>query len=858
MNKQQLANKIWASANAMRAKIDANEYKDYILGLVFYKFLSDKEVNHLKSIDWTDEDLSDLKENFSDPDMRATIENCKTNIGYFISYDNLFSTWLKPESEFSVAILSGALSSFENMIAEEYRSVYGGIFKTLRSGLDKLGTSVSEQTKALKKLISLIRDVPTDNSQNYDVLGYIYEYLISKFAASAGKKAGEFYTPSEVAQLMSDIVAEHHRFKKQIEIYDPTSGSGSLLITIGKSIARHISDPNSIKYYAQELKAATYNLTRMNLVMRGISPSNIETRCADSLAEDWPIILHGPDSGKALRVDAVVSNPPYSQHWSNGDAEYDSRFKDFGVAPKSKADYAFLLHELHHLQSDGIMTIVLPHGVLFRGDPEDNAEGQIRARLIEKNHIDAIIGLPPNIFFGTGIPTLIMVLKQHRDNDDVLIIDASKCYLKGKQNVLRACDIKRISDAYRERKNISGFCRAVSRQEIKDNGYNLNIPRYVDSSEQPEQFDIYATVYGRIPNGEINGLNEYWTAFPSLRTELFRPELNKPYSTVVAKDVAAAIDSNKDVAALYRRYDDAFTGFSDWLHGMLIDNYAAVNSQKALGDISDEIFSRLHGLPLVDPYDAYQVLHEHWAAISGDLEMLQTEGLDAARVVEQTYKIVKTDDGEEEIPAGLEGRVIPFELIQREMFKDKLSAIKDLEIQRSETDSIIDELKESFDEDEAKIYIIEDTDKLNKALIKKDSKDKIGNVEPATLRKLKGLVNQWALQTKLNKELKEARRELEDATIEAITSLADELIVHFLHIKWIEPICSGIQALLPDRLSAMEKNIMALEAKYSMPYSRLISDLAGAQNEFADLVSDLTGDSYTLEGLRGLTNSTKY
>lgn len=854
MNKQQLANKIWASANAMRAKIDANEYKDYILGLVFYKYLSDKEVNHLKSIDWTNEDLPDLKEDFSDSDMRATIENCKTNIGYFISYDNLFSTWLRPESEFSVAILSGALSSFENMIAEEYRSVYGGIFKTLRSGLDKLGTSVSEQTKALKKLISLIRDVPTDNSQNYDVLGYIYEYLISKFAASAGKKAGEFYTPSEVAQLMSDIVAEHHRFKKQIEIYDPTSGSGSLLITIGKSIARHISDPNSIKYYAQELKAATYNLTRMNLVMRGISPSNIETRCADSLAEDWPIILHGPDSGKALRVDAVVSNPPYSQHWSNGDAEYDSRFKNFGVAPKSKADYAFLLHELHHLQPDGIMTIVLPHGVLFRGDPEDNAEGQIRARLIEKNHIDAIIGLPPNIFFGTGIPTLIMVLKQHRDNDDVLIIDASKSYLKGKQNVLRACDIKRISDAYRERKDITGFCRAVSRQEIKDNGYNLNIPRYVDSSEQPEQFDIYATVYGGIPNSEIDGLNEYWTAFPSLRTELFRPELNKPYSTVVAKDVAAAIDSNKDVAALYRRYDDAFTGFSDWLHGMLIDNYAAVNSQKALDDISDEIFSRLHGLPLVDPYDAYQVLHEHWAGISGDLEMLQTEGLDAARVVELTYKIVKTDDGEEEIPAGLEGRVIPFELIQREMFQDKLRAIKGLELQRSETDSTIDELKESFDEDEAKTYIIEDTDKLNKSLIKKDAKDKTGNVEPDTLRKLKDLVNQWALQTKLNKELKDTRKELEDATIAAIKSLGNEHIAHFLHIKWIEPICSGIQALLPDRLTKMEKSIMALEAKYATPYTQLTSDLEEAKKDFAYLVSNLVGDSFTLEGLRGLIN----
>lgn len=859
MNKQQLANKIWASANAMRAKIDANEYKDYILGLIFYKFLSDTEINHLKQkLGWTDKDLPDLKEDFNDPDMRDTINNCKENIGYFISYDNLFSTWLKTDTDFSVSELSGALSSFENMISEEYKSVYGGIFKTLRTGLDKLGTSVSEQTKALKKLLSLIREVPTDGSQNYDVLGYIYEYLISKFAASAGKKAGEFYTPSEVAKLMSDIVAEHHRFKKQIEIYDPTSGSGSLLITIGKSICRHISDPNSVRYYAQELKPATYNLTRMNLVMRGISPSNIETRCADSLAEDWPIVLHGPERGKALRVDAVVSNPPYSQHWSNGEAEYDSRFKDFGVAPKAKADYAFLLHELHHLKSDGIMTIVLPHGVLFRGEPEDGAEGQIRATLIEKNHIDAIIGLPPNIFFGTGIPTLIMVLKQHRDNDDVLIIDASKYYLKGKQNVLRASDIKRISDAYSERKDIPGFCRAVSRKEIRDNGYNLNIPRYVDSSEQPEQFDIYATVYGGIPDSEIETLSEYWNALPSLRNELFISDSDKPYSTATNEDVAKVIDSNSDVAALYRKYDDAFTGFSDWLHGLLIDNYAKVNVPKALDEIAADIFRRLKGFPLVDRYDAYQVLSDNWTNVTADLEMLQTECLDAARAVETKNKLVKTDDGEIEVPAGLEGRIIPFSLVQREMFQHKLREIEDIERQRSDTEALIDELRDGLDDDEARTYMVEDTDRLDKALVKKDSKNKDGEIEPTTLLKLKEFVRLWNRQTMLNKELRSARQELEETTIAAIKSLTDEQIAHFLHLKWIDPICEGVATLLPICLTTMEKSIVELDTKYAMPYTRLTADLNSTRSDFSELVSDLTGDSYAIEGLhRILTNTSK-
>ena len=306
-----------------------------------------------------------------------------------------------------MADLSGALNSFDRLISPNYRHVYENVFKTLQAGLSKLGENTTSQTRALKNLIKLIKDIPTDGSQDYDVLGYVYEYLISNFAANAGKKAGEFYTPHEVAILMSEIVAEHHKNKDKIEIYDPTSGSGSLLITIGKSVGRHIEDKNKVKYYAQELKENTYNLTRMNLVMRGIKPDNINTRCADSLEEDWPLQTDGGDIGKPLYVDAVVSNPPYSQQWDANDRELDARFKDYGVAPKSKADYAFLLHELHHLKPDGILTIVLPHGVLFRGDADENSEGEgkIRRNLIEKNNIDAIIGLPANIFFVTGIPT---------------------------------------------------------------------------------------------------------------------------------------------------------------------------------------------------------------------------------------------------------------------------------------------------------------------------------------------------------------------------------------------------------------------------------------------------------------------
>lgn len=387
MNKQQLAAKIWESANKMRSKIEANEYKDYILGFIFYKFLSDREVEFLKKNDWEDSDFIELVEEDTE-----TVEQCKKNIGYFIAYDNLFSTWIKHGKDFDVSNVTDALSAFERLIDESHKKVFDGIFNTLQTGLSKLGDTSNSRTKAISELIKLIKDIPMGEKQGYDVLGFIYEYLISNFAANAGKKAGEFYTPHEVSLLMSEIVAYHLKDRKHIAIYDPTSGSGSLLINIGHSASKYMSG-DSIQYYAQELKSNTYNLTRMNLIMRGINPSNLFTRNADTLEEDWPIDLDSYPP--VLRVDAVVSNPPYSQAWLPDGKDSDPRYNEYGLAPKSKADYAFLLHDLYHIKPDGIMTIVLPHGVLFRGGEEE----KIRTNLIEKNHIDAIIGLPTNIFF---------------------------------------------------------------------------------------------------------------------------------------------------------------------------------------------------------------------------------------------------------------------------------------------------------------------------------------------------------------------------------------------------------------------------------------------------------------------------
>ena len=872
MNKQQLANRIWASANNMRNKIEANEYKDYILGLIFYKFLSDTEVKYFKEVcDWEDDELPELVENYEDMNMKNAIAECQEHIGFFIEYKYLFSTWLN-DTSFSVQTLSEALSNFERLMSENYASVYKGIFKTLREGLSKLGDNPTSQTKALKELIKLIKDIPTDGSQDYDVLGYVYEFLISNFAANAGKKAGEFYTPHEVAMIMSEIVAEHHKDKQSLEIYDPTSGSGSLLITIGKAVSKHIQGKNKVKYYAQELKENTYNLTRMNLVMRGIIPQNIVTRCADTLEEDWPIHEEGSEIDKPLAVDAVVSNPPYSQHWDPKDKEMDARFAQYGLAPKTKADYAFLLHELHHLKSDGILTIVMPHGVLFRGKApkiydnvgnvlpielreEGQAEGQIRANLIEKNNIDAIIGLPANIFFGTGIPTLIMVLKKNRGNEGVLIIDASKGFVKdGKQNKLRACDVKKIADTYRERKEIPGFSRVVSRDEIRRNEYNLNIPRYVDSSEAPVKYDIYSTMFGGIPNSEIADLNKYWDAFPTLQTELFSPENDRPYSSIKVNNIIDAIQANNDVQSFKESYSAAFKDFKSMLHIRLIDNVEQVKEVVENDNISADIFHRTEDLPLVDKYAAYQILANNWPGIIGDVEVIQTEGISACNIVEAKTKIVKDKNGvEQEVEDGLKGRIIPFELVQNTLFKNELDSITALQNRVEEIDGELDAVRDE-------LLAMEDTDKYfdgdkDNAFIKKeitaDSKPR-ADVEDDVKELLKQIVGLWDEQSAKNKKIKADRLALEKKSIETIESLDIKGIKQFLELKWIEPITSSIEALPNAIIQTLADAITALNEKYAVTYNDIETGIVESEKNLATLIGQLTGDEFAITGLTNL------
>ncbi len=850
MNKQQLAAKIWASANQMRSKIEANEYKDYILGFIFYKYLSDKEVQFARKEDFTEEDLRAVTE-----EDEETVDHIKSNIGYFIAYDHLFSTWIGMGKDFDVSNVRDALSAFSRSISSAHKKLFDGIFETLETGLSKLGDSAASQTKSISDLLHLIKDIPMDGRQDYDVLGFIYEYLIEKFAANAGKKAGEFYTPHEVSVLMSDIIANHLKDRSEIQIYDPTSGSGSLLINIGASVAKHIDDENNIRYYAQELKKNTYNLTRMNLVMRGILPNNIITRNGDTLEDDWPYFDENDPvhTYNPLYVDAVVSNPPYSQNWEPAHKDSDPRYTRFGLAPKAKADYAFLLHDLFHLKPDGIMAVVLPHGVLFRG----GEEGVIREKLIEANHIDAIIGLPSSIFFGTGISTIIMLLKQKRENTDTLIIDASKGFVKdGKNNRLRASDIKRIADTVRDRQDASKYARAVPRDEIRKNEYNLNIPRYVDSTADPETWDIYASMFGGIPEKELGQLEKYWTAFPQLRESLFAKN-SAENSSLKVDDIHSTINEHTSVKQFMSKFETAFGTFSEFLKNELLADISAIKVSKEEAQLSENIFQRLESIPLIDKYEAYQLLNDEWEEIKVDLEIIQTEGFEATKVVDPNMVMKKQKGTDIEKQDGWKGRIMPFALVQETYLQKELEALQAKESRLLEIGSLYGEILDGLTEEEKEAETINEaksafiaTEVVKEVrLIKAALKQGESFTEEAYEMKILRVQELITEEKRLKKELKTEKPAFHLQTKATIEALTHEQVNTLLEKKWVVPIVTSINNLPQRTLQELTKKVQILAKKYATTYSDIAGEISKAESTLADMIGELTGSEFDMAGL---------
>ena len=481
-----ITSKLWEMANKLRGTMDASEYKNYILPFMFYRYLSENQDTYLK-----DNHLEDFYEVIDEEEKEEYLEEISKGIGYAISPDYVWEKIVAKienhkikASDFQDMFDSFNTNAKRNPMAEDD---FANVFSDVNLGDTRLGSSTNERAKALNDIVLMINEFNFKDNSGHDILGDVYEYLIGQFAANAGKKGGEFYTPHEVSQILAKVVTlEEKEQKGQFHVYDPTMGSGSLLLTVQKELPNGEAE-GSVDFYGQELNTTTYNLARMNLMMHGVNYRNMNLRRADTLDADWPF-AEKDGIQIPLKFDAVVANPPYSQNWDikSIDREKDTRFKGSGVAPASKADYAFVLHGLYHLAKTGTMAIVLPHGVLFRGA----SEGKIRKNIIDENLLDAVIGLPANLFYGTSIPTCVLVFKGREargENKDILFIDASNDFEKGKnQNKLSPANIDKIIEAIRERKGIEKYAHVASLDEIKENDYNLNIPRYVDTFEEEE------------------------------------------------------------------------------------------------------------------------------------------------------------------------------------------------------------------------------------------------------------------------------------------------------------------------------------------------------------------------------------
>ena len=493
---EDISSKLWAMANELRGNMDASEYKNYILAFMFYRYLSEHQEQYLVNNNILDiEDGQTINQAYLEQangdDLDDYLEDISSSLGYAIAP---LDTWesLIHKIDNSMVVPSDYQTIFDNFnknaeLNKEAVQDFKGVFNDVNLGDSRLGSSTNDRAKSLSRIVKLIDSIDFKSDDGTDILGTIYEYLIKQFAASAGKKGGEFYTPHEVSEIISKIVTlDKEKSDASFMVYDPAVGAGSLLLTVGQELP----DGQPVKYYGQELNTTTYNLARMNLMMHDVSFINMDLKNADTLESDWPNGKNAKGIDDPLcTFDAVVANPPYSAHWDNSETKLkDPRFAPFGkLAPKTKADYAFVLHSLYHLDQEGTMAIVLPHGVLFRGA----AEGVIRKTIIDKNYLDAVIGLPANIFYGTGIPTTILVFKKNRQTKDVLFIDASREFEKAKnQNRLKPEHIEKIVETYKNREDVEKYAHKASLEEIKENDYNLNIPRYVDTFEEEEEIDL--------------------------------------------------------------------------------------------------------------------------------------------------------------------------------------------------------------------------------------------------------------------------------------------------------------------------------------------------------------------------------
>ena len=850
----EIKRRLWGGANELRGSMDASRYKDYMLGLMFYKFLSDKTLDAFRITAGLgkvrEEDLvieyAKAKESLGEGLYKAI----QRILGYYVAPEHLYQTWISDinSGDFEVQRVTDSLHNFERSIAvgagpDDFKGLFSS--STIDLTDTALGSNLNERSKNVQALIMLFADLNMVALQKGDILGDAYEYLIGQFAMESGKKAGEFYTPHQVSEVMAQIVAKSSKIES---IYDPTVGSGSLLLTVGKYLDSDAQ--KNLNYYGQEKNTATYNLTRMNLLLHGVRPEKMTIRNGDTLSYDWPEDPDRPNEG--VQFDAVVMNPPYSvKNWNRtGLKVSDPRFEIAGVLPpNSKGDFAFLLHGLFHLRQSGTMAIVLPHGILFRG----GTEGEIRKRLLDKNYIDTIIGLPSSLFTNTGIPVVVLILKKNRKLDDpVLVIDASKDFVKvGKQNVLEEKHIAKIVDTFVKRNSEEGYSSLVYREEILENDYNMNIPRYVTSKSEEIAHDVDGHILGGIPEKDIKNLVILNKIVPDILGRALNEKRRGYYElTKDISELTADIMSSQQVTAKSEEMKEKINEYISKHWDVLITVNNQSDIKQMMEDMLLEIKDILSVYEFINTYDGYQSIAEIWKdSLTVDLELISISDFYTLARTREANMITKgSGNSRREEQDGWISSLIPNELIIKQLYSLEESNIEKLKSQVSEIELELEELVEAAkvegsDENEVLYECLTKNkegdagnsfvNKSVKAELKEYDKD---TEEYKLLKKVEKLMSD---RSKINKEVRENEKELKVLAEERILTLTEEEIDSLVFEKWFGNLMEEMISLIQKPLKNELEILKLLDERYKLTLNDLDNEYSELEASFQSLLSEL-------------------
>lgn len=782
LKKSDLYSSLWAGADQLRGGMDASQYKDYVLTLLFVKYVSDKA----KADRYADitvppgggfDDLVRLK-------GQADIGE-KTNIAI-------------------------------RRLADANSTLQGVITNADFDDPDKLGKG-KELVDRLGRLISIFQDLDFTGSraEGDDLLGDAYEYLMRNFATQSGKSKGQFYTPAEVSRVMAALLEIPADTPKGVTAYDPTCGSGSLLLKVADA------SPNGLTLYGQEKDTTTRALAVMNMALHGYATATIAR--GDTLTD--PQFLVGTH---LMRFDYLVANPPFSlKSWSNGlENDYD-RFTGYGRPPEKNGDYAFLLHMVKSLKDTGRGAVILPHGVLFRG----NSEARIRTELIKRGYIKGIIGLPANLFFGTGIPACIIVLDKHnaQARTGIFMIDASKGFMKdGPKNRLRPRDMHQIIETFTHQIEIPRYSRMVPTAEIAEerNDYNLNIPRYIDSSEPEDIQDLQAHISGGIPSRDLDALQPYWDAFPTLRSTLFRP-LREGYAelTVDKHDISATITGSAEYQALLAASTDAVDAW--WGSHKTLLKAITQNTKPAdlIAELGDTLLATFRPRPLIDEYGVYEQLMEYWNSVMhDDVALIMSMGWDDAATPRQT--IINKARGLSETPDLVIGSgrkatrwktdLIPPALIVDRYFPEEKARVDQLDADAEAASQAVEEFIEEHSGEDGPLADAMEDDRITKALASKRLKvAKIEDRHSDEVKALSQLIKLYGKETVAKSEAKEAHAELDQATLDQYSKLSTEQIQSLvIHDKWGRRMTDGVNAELSALIQKLVERLGVLAERY--------------------------------------------